>query len=34
VMEEIRNHGVKGILKKPCSVDELATLIEKFREND
>jgi two-component system OmpR family response regulator len=34
VMEEIRNSGVKGILKKPCSVDELATLIEKFRKND
>ena len=34
VMEEIRNSGIKGILKKPCSIDELATLIEKFREND
>jgi CheY-like chemotaxis protein len=34
VMEEIRNSGVKGILKKPCSVDELAKLIEKFRKND
>jgi DNA-binding NarL/FixJ family response regulator len=34
VMQEIRNSGAKGILKKPCSVDELATLIEKFRKND
>jgi hypothetical protein len=29
-MEEIRNSGVKGVLKKPCSVDELTALIEKF----
>jgi DNA-binding response OmpR family regulator len=34
VMEEIRNSGVKGILKKPCSVDDLTALIEKFRKND
>ena len=34
VMEEIRNSGVKGILKKPYSVDELAILIEKFRKSD
>ncbi len=34
VMAEIRNSGVKGILKKPCSVDELGVLIAKFRTND
>jgi two-component system OmpR family response regulator len=34
VMEEIRNSGVKGILKKPCSVDDLTALIDKFRKND
>jgi CheY-like chemotaxis protein len=32
VMEEIKESGVKGVLKKPCSVDELTTLIEKFRK--
>jgi AmiR/NasT family two-component response regulator len=35
VMAEIRNSGgAKGILRKPCSVDELGVLIEKFRTND
>jgi CheY-like chemotaxis protein len=34
VMAEIRNSGVKGILQKPCSLDELGVLIEKFRTND
>jgi CheY-like chemotaxis protein len=32
VMEQIKESGVKGVLKKPCSVDELTTLIEKFRK--
>ncbi len=34
LMEEIGRSGVKGVLKKPCSVDDLATLIGKFRNND
>ncbi len=34
IMEEIGNSGVKGILKKPCSVDDLRKLIKKFRKND
>ena len=34
ILEEIGNSGVKGILKKPCSVDDLTALIEKFRKND
>lgn len=35
VMEEIRNSGgAKGILRKPCSVDELGLLVEKFRTKD
>jgi len=34
ILEEIRNSGIKGILKKPCSVDELTTLIKKYRKND
>jgi two-component system aerobic respiration control sensor histidine kinase ArcB len=34
IMEEIRNSGVKGVLKKPCSVDVLTALVEKFRTND
>ena len=34
VMEDIRNSRVKGILKKPCSVDDLSILIDKFRTND
>ncbi len=34
ILQEIRNSGVKAILKKPCSVDELAILIEKFRKNN
>ncbi len=34
ILEEIGNSGVKGILKKPCSVDDLTALIEKFHKND
>ena len=34
VMDEIGKSGVKAVLKKPCSVDELTTLIEKFSKND
>lgn len=34
VMDEIGKSGVKAVLKKPCSVDELTTLIEKFSQND
>lgn len=33
ILEEIGTSGVKAIFKKPCSVDELTTLIEKFRKS-
>lgn len=32
--EEIGNSGVKGILRKLCSLDELAELMEKFCKTD
>lgn len=31
MVEEIAKSGVKGVLKKPCSIDQLAAVIEKFR---
>ncbi len=34
VMDEIGYSGVKGVLKKPCSVDDLTALIEEFHKND
>jgi DNA-binding NarL/FixJ family response regulator len=34
LLEEIVRSGVKGIFKKPFSVDDLTSLIEKFRKND
>jgi two-component system OmpR family response regulator len=33
ILEEIRNTGIKGILKKPFSLDQLTEMIDKFREN-
>jgi DNA-binding response OmpR family regulator len=32
IQDEIRNSGVKDILKKPYSLEELTGLIEKFRK--
>jgi AmiR/NasT family two-component response regulator len=32
LLDEIRNSGVKGTLKKPYSLKELTELIEKFRK--
>ncbi len=34
MLEEIRKSGVKGILRKPCSLDELTELIDKFRNRN
>ena len=31
VYEEIKNSGVKEVFKKPCSLDDLVELIEKYR---
>jgi two-component system OmpR family response regulator len=31
VLDEIKNSGVKEIFKKPCSLDDLVELIEKYR---
>ena len=31
LIEEMRKKGVKDILKKPCSLEELTNMIEKFR---
>jgi AmiR/NasT family two-component response regulator len=33
VLDEIGRSGVKGIFKKPFSVDDLTALIEKFRKD-
>ena len=33
VLDEIKNSGVKEIFKKPCSLDDLTALIEKYRPN-
>lgn len=34
MLKEISKSGVKGILRKPCSLDELTELMEKFRKTD
>jgi DNA-binding NarL/FixJ family response regulator len=34
ILGEIRNCGIKGILNKACSIDELTTLIDKFPRNN
>jgi two-component system OmpR family response regulator len=34
VLEKIERSGVKAVFKKPCSVDDLTALIEKYRPND
>ena len=31
VLDEIKNSGVKEVFKKPCSLDDLVKLIEKYR---
>jgi CheY-like chemotaxis protein len=31
MLDEIMNSGVKEILRKPCSLDDLTELIEKYR---
>jgi two-component system, OmpR family, response regulator len=31
LIEEMRKKGVKDILKKPCSLEELTEMIERFR---
>ena len=31
VYDEIKNSGVKEVFKKPCSLDDLVALIEKYR---
>ena len=31
VLDEIKNSGVKEVFKKPCSLDDLVELIEKYR---
>ena len=31
ILQEMKNYGVKEIFKKPCSLDDLAKLIEKYR---
>ena len=31
VLEEIKNSGIKEILKKPCSLNELIAVLEKYR---
>ena len=31
LIEEMRKKGAKDILKKPCSLEELTNMIEKFR---
>ena len=34
VLEEIERSGVKAIFKKPFSVDNLTSLIEKYRKDE
>ncbi len=34
VLEEIERSGVKAIFKKPFSVDDLTSLIEKYRKDE
>jgi CheY-like chemotaxis protein len=31
VLDEVKNSGIKEIFKKPCSLDDLIKLIEKYR---
>lgn len=31
IMDKIKDSGIKEILKKPCSLDDLTKLIEKYR---
>ena len=31
ILDEIKNSGVKEVFKKPCSLDDLVELIEKYR---
>ena len=31
LFNEMKNAGVREVFKKPCSVDELTNLIEKYR---
>ena len=31
VLDEIKNSGVKEVFKKPCALDDLVELIEKYR---
>jgi two-component system OmpR family response regulator len=31
VMDKIKDSGIKEILKKPCSLDDLTNLIERYR---
>jgi DNA-binding response OmpR family regulator len=31
ILNEMRNSGIKEIFKKPCSLDELTEVIEKYR---
>ena len=33
LLEELRNNGAKEIFKKPCSLDDLKALIERYRTN-
>jgi len=34
MLEELRKSGVREILKKPCSIDDLAELFKRFGPND
>ena len=34
LIEEIIKSGVKEVLKKPCSLDDLTNMIEKYRPRD
>jgi DNA-binding response OmpR family regulator len=34
VLDEMKNSGIKEIFKKPCSLNDLIGLIEKFRPRD
>jgi AmiR/NasT family two-component response regulator len=34
VLEETERSGVKAIFKKPFSVDDLTSLIKKYRKNE
>ena len=31
ILDEMRNSGIKEVFKKPCSLDDLAEMIEKYR---